>query len=526
MNRDVTVVDVETDPLSEALEPPQAPPQKPEDTDWGALSRLQDKQQTAAVGNVLRQVSTANPDSKAQAIKLAEQFQIPVEWVERRLDDYKKLALEKQPETEDLVGRAPKLAEWITSDIHRAGLLRDQVPAAIELENKISWYAGIYRGGFDVNALAGRFLQQLGDTLPAPLTIPLLGAPVTIVPEVLQRAGREHAEFSEAWSASLGGRTNFEDVHNLPSFIQWAQEGLTTQLPVLGVMAAGGAAGGAIAVAGGASATIGSMLGVFVPSLVAGVGEVRGNLAQLDPNAEGGWEAWVGGSAIAALDALSWEMVIGSKLVRLFGQEAAEEVAKRALLAPVKAKLSVDHRQRRRQGHGLGRRHRSHPGGDRRGGGGGRRGPGGRLGPGLDVDEGGRRAGRAARRADGRRRHGPGDALRAGPLRGRDADQGLLRGGRRRRQGHAADGARPGGLPGALRAPDSRTGPSRTSTCRSTRSASTSRGRTSAPRSSLRSSRATPRPSSRRRGGRGPARHPDGRLRGDGWLLPSTTRSS
>ena len=88
----------------------------------------------------------------------------------------------------------------------------------------------------------------------------------------------------------------FRDVLDDPSnFLQWAKETGLEQIPLLGTMMAGGAAGFAV---GG---PIGMALGWFAP-LVFGVGEAQMAIKERDPSVEAPVSALAAGTFIAMLD--------------------------------------------------------------------------------------------------------------------------------------------------------------------------------------------------------------------------------
>src|SRR5690606_13410476 len=84
-----------------------------------------------------------------------------------------------------------------------------------------------------------------------------------------------------------------------------------------------------------AGATIGGLLGAFVPSLTLGVGEVQQAIKEKDEDVSAPEYAFAGGTAIAALDSVL-PGKIGSRLARTFGMDVAEKIAQRTLEKPVK----------------------------------------------------------------------------------------------------------------------------------------------------------------------------------------------
>ena len=148
--------------------------------------------------------------------------------------------------------------------------------------------------------------------------------------------GREGRERNIKEAEAYGPRSRFSDISGIGDFIQWAKETAGEQIPIMLPSLAGSGAG-AVAGApfGPLGMTIGAIIGAFIPSFALGVGEVQSAIKEKDPEAVApGW-AFAGGSAIAALDSILPGKV-GTALVKAFGKETAEEIAKRALTKPVK----------------------------------------------------------------------------------------------------------------------------------------------------------------------------------------------
>lgn len=154
--------------------------------------------------------------------------------------------------------------------------------------------------------------------------------------EGLTQWGREGRERNFKEAQQYAPRQQFVDIKGIGDFIQWAKETVGEQIPIMAPILAGSAAGAAMgAPLGPLGVTIGGMIGAFVPGWVLGTGEVQSAIKEKDPKAVApGW-AFAGGTAIAALDSILPGKV-GSALVKAFGKETAEEVAKRALTKPVK----------------------------------------------------------------------------------------------------------------------------------------------------------------------------------------------
>lgn len=155
--------------------------------------------------------------------------------------------------------------------------------------------------------------------------------------ESLSEYGREVRERNIEEAEAGGARSRFADIDDAGSFGQWVKETVGEQIPLMAPSLAGGVAGAGagFAVGGPVGATIGGVLGAFVPALTLGIGEVQSGIKAKDPGAEAPGVAFAGGTAIAALDTVLPGKV-GSRLVKTLGVNAAEEIAERALLKPVK----------------------------------------------------------------------------------------------------------------------------------------------------------------------------------------------
>ena len=154
--------------------------------------------------------------------------------------------------------------------------------------------------------------------------------------EGLTEFGREGRTRNLSEAEAYGERSKFSDIGGLGDFGQWVKETVGEQIPIMAPSLAGGIAGAGVGALGGPlGAMIGGALGAFVPNYALGVGETQGNIKDKDPEAVApGW-AFAGGTAIAALDSVL-PGKIGGALVKRFGMEAAEEIAKKTLEKPVK----------------------------------------------------------------------------------------------------------------------------------------------------------------------------------------------
>ncbi|MEQ1888043.1 MAG: LPD38 domain-containing protein [Alphaproteobacteria bacterium] len=141
--------------------------------------------------------------------------------------------------------------------------------------------------------------------------------------DTLTQFGRRGAAVNQNEAESVGAAPEFTDIRSLSDFGNWATETAGTLIPLAVPVIAGALAGGP--------------LGAFAVAAPLGVGEVQQGIKEKDPLAEGK-AAYVfgGGAAIAALDSVLPGLIIAPRLVRAFGREGAESIARRALEKPVR----------------------------------------------------------------------------------------------------------------------------------------------------------------------------------------------
>jgi hypothetical protein len=308
-----------------AEEPGPQAPQNP----YEALLGEERKRQGGMVRDSLLSTKDTTPDARAEAIKLGDRFRLPHDVVERNLPYYRAKALEDGTDYEQLLGSAPKLAEFLARNPGETGAAKDDLPKLVELENALTWGGAILRSVDNAQAMVGGFIGATGE---------LVGS------KSLADYGNEVQAFNREQSAALGKTTSVKDIRNGWDFTQWLKESIGTQVATMGPVMAGGLAGAKVGAAAGTvvpgvgnivGGTIGAAIGAFIPSFVMGVGEVQGAIKELDPNAEAPAAAFLGGSGIAALESII-PAGVGKGLVRIFGAETAEEIAKRALMQTVK----------------------------------------------------------------------------------------------------------------------------------------------------------------------------------------------
>lgn len=297
---------------------------------YDALLANDRKQKTAQLGQVVKDGQQTTPDKRAEALTLGRAFGVPPEIVERNLETYRSMLAQKSSVYDEMLSSSPKLSNWMLADPTRAGAILDDTKRLADQERIITGMGAVMRGIDNIQGMVGRAAQWWGTATGN---------------ERIQAYGRRVAERNEAESAAAGHRTSLGEIKDFASMGQWLKETAGEQLPIWGTMLAGATAGAAVgAPLGGVGAipgaTIGGILGAFVPSFVLGIGTAEGAVRKIDPERDAPVSVFIGGSAIAAFDTALPGM-LGSRLVRTFGAEVAEEVVKKALLAPVKPQFLV-----------------------------------------------------------------------------------------------------------------------------------------------------------------------------------------
>lgn len=262
------------------------------------------------------QAQATSPDDAAEAQKLSESTGIPADVALRNLPVIRQRAAVATTPYAAIARDTPALSNWMQQP-QNAAVAHDDLPALGHVEKTLSFGSAILRGYQSAKA-------QLYGTAEA--TGELVGSPR------LAEFGRAGAQAATTAANAYGSGTALKGPWDL---WQWAKEQVGEQIPVMAPFMASAATGAAIgSVVPGIGTTIGGLIGAVVPAFALGVGQVEGAIKAQNPKAEAPWTAFIGGSAIAALNTVLPGR-IGGKLVATFGVEAAEEVAARALMAPV-----------------------------------------------------------------------------------------------------------------------------------------------------------------------------------------------
>jgi hypothetical protein len=269
----------------------------------------------------VRQAADTTPDRRAQALKYAEMSGLPVDLIERNFGEVEKDAKVNEVPYGQLFEQNPKLAQWLSADPSNAAIAADDHDALKKIEQSISFGGAIRRGVDSVRGMGAGALEATGE---------LVGS------ELLEAYGQRGREAHRASAEALGPRQSFLAIRGPWELVQWVKETVGEQIPIMAPIMAGAGTGAAVgSVVPVIGTSIGAAIGAFIPALALGVGEVQGTIKEIDPEAEAPAAAFIGGAAVAAFDSVLPGR-IGSRLVTTFGRETAEQIAKRALLAPVK----------------------------------------------------------------------------------------------------------------------------------------------------------------------------------------------
>jgi hypothetical protein len=291
------------------------------------------------VASAARDHAATTPDKRAEAQRLSKRHGgTPVPVVERNLEAVR--AVDKQREYADLLARAPKLAAWIAADYETSGAAADDLDTLTQLEDHFWMMGAFLRASDTVGELVGGFEEWVGERGRRNAELMdsdegrLLGDDFH---EALVTRGRTRRERNAVERARRGPDMQLADVDptDPASVAKYVAETLIEQGPIIIPMVAAGAAGGVGAAALGFKASIGAAIGAFTVGEVFGIGAVQSATKAADPEAVAPNLVFLGGTAVAALDmvtGLRW----GGRLVRAFGRETAEEIAQRALVAPLK----------------------------------------------------------------------------------------------------------------------------------------------------------------------------------------------
>lgn len=257
-----------------------------------------------------------SPELAARIFALQRKTGFPAELIERNLDDLERQAAVADFDAEAFRARSPLLAQWLASDAYHAALAKDDLDALGKVEHALTFGGSILRGVDSLQGMLYGSTEAVGEAVGS---------------SSLTAFGREGRERNRSEADAYGQATSVFAIRGPWDLVQVVKETVGEQLPIMGPPLAGAGLGFA------AAGPIGAAIGAFLPSLAMGIGEVQGSIKDIDPHAQVPAAAFIGGSAIAAFDSVL-PGKIGGRLVATFGRETAEQIARRALLAPVHPK--------------------------------------------------------------------------------------------------------------------------------------------------------------------------------------------
>ena len=256
------------------------------------------------------------PDQYSEDLSTAHRLGLPKEAVsDSNRADYK-----KQRQIKDLteeVSKSDRLSDLFRTDPALAALLQDDAPNTITMSRTARELSFAQR-----NSEGVRLMQALGwNAVQA-------GAEIVGEDEFAIEAGKEAEKLYKDITPILTIEEVME-IGTAEAFLGFMKAHAGQQLPLMAPSFAGAYAGGVAgtAVAGPVGGAIGIVLGTYIPSFILGVGETQHAIKSIDPNTVAPEIALGGGAIIGALDSLLGGK-LGSKLVKAFGFDVAQEVAR------------------------------------------------------------------------------------------------------------------------------------------------------------------------------------------------------
>jgi hypothetical protein len=275
------------------------------------------------LGMALEQDAPA--DRASRILELRQKTGLAADVVDRNFDELDLKDRNQAIDVETLRKMSPALGAWLAEDATRAAAAKPEIGRLQQLEQHAGAAAPLLRGIDNLQGLLYGATEWAGETLGL---------------EELTTFGREGRERNREEAAAYGHTPSLDQAFSGPrEFSEWLYNVAGEQLPMMAPSLVGGGTGAAVGSTFGPGGTvIGGLLGAFVPGLVLGIGEQQSTLKEKDTFAVEPTAVFLGGTAIAALDtALPGK--VGGRLVKTFGKETAEQIARRALTAPVKQKF-------------------------------------------------------------------------------------------------------------------------------------------------------------------------------------------
>jgi hypothetical protein len=263
-------------------------------------------------------------DRAQRMLQLRAATGLPPSLISRHFDELDRLDKERRLDPAELRKLSPAVAAFLGDPTQAAAVARE-VPKLQQLEKTTSAAAPILRSIQQMQSSLYAFAEVSGEATGL---------------QALIKAGREGRERNRLEAAAYGESADLYGAFDSPSdFAHYVTSTVMEQIPILGSTLAGAAAGAAVgSVVPVVGTTLGAVIGAFVPSFVLNVGDTQASLKEIAGDVSAPAAIFIGGSAIAAFDTVLPGR-IGSRLVRTFGRETAEQIARRALTQPVKRKF-------------------------------------------------------------------------------------------------------------------------------------------------------------------------------------------
>lgn len=278
------------------------------------------------LGLALKQPTPA--DRASRILELRQLTGLSADLIDRNFDELDRKQREDAIDVDTIRRMSPALGQWLAEDAMRAAAAKTEIPRLQQVEQHLTAAAPLLRGIDNLQGLLYGAAEWAGETLNL---------------AELTTFGREGRERNKLEAAAYGNTPSVNTAFTGPrEFTNWLYNVAGEVIPMMAPSIAGGTAGaaGGGAIAGPPGAFIGGVIGAFVPQWVLGIGEVQGTMKDIDPTATAPLAVFLGGTAVGAFDtALPGK--IGSRLVATFGKETAEQIARRALTAPIKQRYLI-----------------------------------------------------------------------------------------------------------------------------------------------------------------------------------------
>jgi hypothetical protein len=265
------------------------------------------------------QARQVQPDRATREFQLRLRTGLPPALVSQNFEELERETARSDFDPEQFRKSWPKLAAWLQGDVAAAAASAKDLPALQDVDLQLRFGLALMRGWNGLQSSTGRFVEFAGEATG-----------LESVRRYGQAVARKNNEDARLYDApALRGPW---ELH------KWLVDTVGEQLPIMAPIMAGGAAGAAVgSVVPGVGTVIGGLVGAFVPSFVLNTGDVQETLKELGgEDTQAPLAVFVGGSAVAAFDSVL-PGAIGSRLVKTFGFDTAERIARRALAAPVKS---------------------------------------------------------------------------------------------------------------------------------------------------------------------------------------------